>query len=183
MKRLGMLCLVSLLGTVAFGQRHGGAVSGGRAPGGSAAWVHVHSPGLSLRHDGFRQTTRYPYAFPIFDGGYGYEYPAQPTVIFVPQPAPQVIAPPREVRSEIREYSLPAEGTPAASERGETPAFAIALADGARLSASAVWVQDGSLHYVDRQHQHHQVPLSSVDRQLTRQLNQERNLNFWLPAT
>ena len=182
MKRAAMLCLVSLLGSVAFGQRHGGAVSGSHAPAGphGATLAHRHSPGVALRH---RRARLYPYAYPFFDGGYDSEYSPEPNVVFVPQPAPHVIVPPREVRSEIREYALPAQGSVTPVERGPTATFAIALADGARLSASAVWVQDGSLHYVDSQDQTHQVPLSSVDRQLTRQLNQERNLRFWLPAT
>ena len=185
MKRAAILCLVSL--TVAFARSHGAAVSGGHAPHGSGAAIRSngfgHSNGFGLRHRRYSRTGLYPYAYPFFDEGYDYEYPAEPNVIFVPQPAPQVMAPPREIRSEIREYALPAESTPAPAERGEAPFFAIALADGSRLSASAVWVQDSFLHYVDSQDQHHQVPLSSIDRQATRQLNRERNLSFWLPAT
>ena len=58
----------------------------------------------------------------------------------------------------------------------------IALNDGSRKSANAVWVQNGALHYVDTEDRHHQVPLQSVDRQSTWKLNRERKLDFWLPA-
>lgn len=184
MKRVAMLCLVSLSEASAFGQHRGGSMAGGAAPGGSRAAIHTngHSP---VRHRAYRSAGFYPYAYPAFDGGYDYEYAPEPNVIVVPQPAPQVMVPPREVRSEIREYAAPAQGaiTPSPAERGEAVTFAVALVDGSRHAASAVWVQDGFLHYVDGEDEHHQVALSSVDRQLTRRLNRERNLDFWLPGT
>jgi hypothetical protein len=89
--------------------------------------------------------------------------------------------PPLEARPEIHVYATPGDITFSAEKRGQEAAFVIALANGSRYSANAVWVQNGFLYYVDREGQDHQVPLSSVDSQLTRQLNRENNLAFWLP--
>ena len=58
----------------------------------------------------------------------------------------------------------------------------IALRDGRKLSAAAVWVQQNELHYVDADNANGRVPLSAVDRTATRELNQERHLNLRLPA-
>ena len=144
------------------------------------------------RRSGFRQhffpsSGFFPYAYPLFGGGYDYGYPPEPNVIVIQQPAPQVIVQqvPREVvRPEIHDYKEPppavAAAPPGANTEGAT--FMIALNDGSRKSANAVWVQNGALHYVDTEDRHHQVPLQSVDRQSTRKLNRERKLDFWLPA-
>jgi hypothetical protein len=187
MKQAIQFCVALMLGGAAFGQ-HGGSFSGSQAPARSRGAVRVNRArhSVALRHRASQRTGIYPYAYPAFDYGYApEEYAPEPNEVFQP-PVPQVIVQqrPHEVRSEIREYGPPAQGPFAGptTERGEQPAFAIALADGSRQSANAVWVQSGSLHYVDSEDQHHQVPLSAVDRKLTRQLNRERNLNFWLPA-
>jgi hypothetical protein len=78
-------------------------------------------------------------------------------------------------------YATAGETTFSAQTRGQKAAFVIALANGSRYSANAVWVQNGFLYYVDQEDQDHRVPLSSVDCQLTRQVNRENNLVFWLP--
>jgi hypothetical protein len=134
----------------------------------------------------------YPYSYPLFDGGYDYGYPsdygypATPNVFMIPQPTPQMIVqqPAHEViRPEIREYreslSAVSEAPPAA--RSEETTFVIVLNDGSHHAANAVWVQGTILHYVDSEDDHHQVPLTSVDRATTRELNRERKLNLWLP--
>ena len=180
--RFATLFLVSLCGLPSFGQ-HGGFGSGGSLGRGTRSAV-VRSPRGSVRHSGFGSPGFYPYGFTAgYDSG-GYDY--EPEVMPVQPPAPQVIfqAPPREVRSEIHEYSAPAMGAAAApsTESGEATSFVIALADGSLHSANAVWVQNGVLHYVDGEDNHHEVPLSSVDRRSTRTLNRERKLDLWLPA-
>jgi len=88
------------------------------------------------------------------------------------------------VRPEIHDYkeSLPAATGPPPTAHAEEASFVIALSDGSHHSAIAVWVQNDVLHYIDSEGKHHQVPLQSIDRQSTRQLNRERKLDFWLPA-
>lgn len=129
----------------------------------------------------------FPDALPLFAGSYDNGYPSAPNIIIIQQPAPQVItqqAPREVVRPEIREYKEPAPAAavahPPAQAEGAT--FVIALDNGSRHSAYAVWVQNGVLHYIDSEDRHHQVPLKKVDRELTRKLNRDRKLDLWLPA-
>lgn len=178
-------CLTSLLAVSAVGRGHGGAVPGRAAPGsGGPALVNRLGHNPASRHHVFRRAGFYPYALPVFDAGGDYGPPAGWNALIVPPLAPQVVAPPREVRLEIREYSFPQQSAaaPPPAARAEEETFSIALADGSRHAANAVWVQEGFLHYVDTEDEHRQVPLSSVDRQLTRRLNREKNLAVWLPA-
>jgi hypothetical protein len=50
------------------------------------------------------------------------------------------------------------------------------------LAAFTYWTEKGDLHYVNLDHQMKQIPLSSIDRELTDRLNRERNLNVRLPG-
>lgn len=123
---------------------------------------------------------------PMYWGGYGaypavYPYPAMPapaaTSVVVVEPAPAPLAPPpppAPIRSSIQEVNPPASSEPPAY-------FALALKDGTKLSAAAVWVQGRDLRYVDAEGANRRVPLASVDRAVTRELNQARNLNLRLP--
>jgi hypothetical protein len=82
--------------------------------------------------------------------------------------------PPAPIRSSIQEVNSPPTNEPPAF-------FAIALKDGSRLSAAAVWVQRSDLRYVDAEGANRRVPLASVDRAVTRELNEARHLNLRLP--
>ena len=85
---------------------------------------------------------------------------------------------PSPITSVIHEYNVSAP----APSGAEQPAFTIALNDGSRLTATAVWVQNGSVHYVDLDDSSRETPLRLVDRNLTRKLNEDRHLNLRLPA-
>lgn len=123
---------------------------------------------------------------PVYWGGYGaypavYPYPVMPappaTSVVVVEPPPAPLAPPpppAPIRSSIQEMNPPPSSEPPAY-------FALALKDGTKLSAAAVWVQGGDLRYVDAEGANRRVPLASVDRAVTRELNQARNLNLRLP--
>ena len=144
---------------------------------------------FGFHHRLFSSSGFFPYAFPLFAGSYDYGYAGyapEPSIIIVQQPSPQVIvqqAPPAPVRSEIHDYKEPAPlPTTPPIAKGEEVTFLIALNDGSVHAASAVWVQDKVLHYIDSDDRHHEVPLQSVDRALTRRLNRERKLDLWLPA-
>ena len=104
--------------------------------------------------------------------------PVTNVVVFESPPAAPA-PPPPPIRSSIQEFNAP-EVNPAASR--EPPAFfVIALKDGSRHTAVAVWVQQDQLRYVDADDQNRRVPLAAVDRVATRELNQARHLNLRLP--
>lgn len=123
---------------------------------------------------------------PTYWGGYG-AYPAVYTSPVVPPPpvtnvvvlerAPALPPPPpAPIRSSIQELNPPPSTEPPAF-------FAIALKDGTRLSAAAVWVQGNDLRFVDADGANRRVALAAIDRTATRDLNQARRLNLRLPAT
>lgn len=203
MKRDISICLFALFAVPVFGQHgggggspgHGGDVSPGRggfAPDGFGAGHARFRSGIGLRPMGFQHRFRpalLPYGYPLFDYGYDYsgynEYPPEPNVIVVPQPAPQMVmqAPREPVQAAIHEYREAPTVLPAAPmAKGEEVQFVIALSDGSRRSANAVWVQDNVLHYIDPDDKQQQISMRSVDRHSTRRINRERNLDLWLPA-
>jgi hypothetical protein len=120
-------------------------------------------------------------AFAPYYAGAPYDSPLQPNFsAFQPPPAPVFVEqPPREAQSVIHEYVQPVTD---ASPQGESPVFGIVLKDGSMRSASAVFVANNVLHYVDTEERNMRVSMDEVDREATRKLNRERKLNLWLPA-
>jgi hypothetical protein len=76
-----------------------------------------------------------------------------------------------------QEVQPAAPSTPASG----SPIYLIAMKDQAIRAAAAYWVDGRTLHYVTLQHEEKQVPLESVDRGLSLQLNRERRVAFQLP--
>ena len=109
-------------------------------------------------------------------------YQAAPNVIVAQQPPPQqtIVQPAPPVQPEIIEYREPFQAP--AVVRGAESRFVIAMKDGSRVAATAVWVQGDAVHYVDADDTYKQVPLKSVDRQVTLGINRQRNLSLWLPS-
>jgi len=62
-----------------------------------------------------------------------------------------------------------------------SPIYLIATKDQAIRAAAWYWVDGRTLHYVTLQHEEKQVPLDTVDRDLSLQLNRERRVAFQLP--
>ena len=141
-----------------------------------------------------------PYSYPVYvGGGGGYQ---QPQVIQVEQQPASVIInnnyiPDSAPRPSMREYSaesLPAPVGPARTTTGpkvspepepiavintydsKPTVYLIALKDGSVYSAVAYWVEDGTLHYMTPQHTHNRASLDLVDRDITDQINRERNV-------
>ena len=118
---------------------------------------------------------------PGFWGGYGYggyapvapePVPVVNNIVF--EAPPVILPPPEPIKSSIQDFKPAASSAP--------PAFyVIALKNGSRLDAAAVWVQGNDLRYVDADDQNHRVSLADIDRAATRELNQARNLNLRLP--
>lgn len=139
------------------------------------------------------------FGFPIAVGGmYAYDpfytypyYPAEPniTVIGAPaQPSPPVVVqaytPPQPVHSSIKEYG-PAETPrePQASRAATgSEIYLLAFKDGVIRAALAYWMEGDTLHYVGTDRKPHEVPLTSINRDFSAQLNRERNVPFRLPA-
>ncbi len=60
--------------------------------------------------------------------------------------------------------------------------YLIAYRNHAVYSALAYWVEDKTLHYVTTQNTHNQASLDLIDLDLTKSLNQTRDVVFSLPA-
>jgi hypothetical protein len=142
------------------------------------------------------------YAYPVFIGGYGYGSgygygPAQPDQPFsnaagsdAPAPAPVVInqyfgsAPggdqpqPDAAASNFHYYQAPSNEDPGPSDPSY---YLIAFKDHTIYSAVAYYAEGDTLHYFTSGNVHNQVSLSLVDRQLTEQLNRDRNVTVRLP--
>jgi hypothetical protein len=75
----------------------------------------------------------------------------------------------------------PQSSAPQAGSQSSSPLYLIAFQDGVIRAAIAYSVDGDTLHYVTQQNEHKQTPLSAVDRDLSRRLNQERRVAFSLP--
>jgi hypothetical protein len=107
------------------------------------------------------------------------------TVIYPAAPqaqAPQYVSPAQPVTRTYDQYGQ--EVRPAASSSSSasgSPIYLIAGKDQVIRAAASYWVDGRTLHYVTLQHEEKQVPLDSIDRPLTLQLNRERRVAFELP--
>jgi len=178
----------------------------GHAPVGGNPWGNVVHPGVPSTvgggiSSGRRSTVYGTYAFPVYVGGYGYGYgngydssqaaEQQPNVAIVYPPAqPPVIinqylgAPPdqgqgSDTASNMHLYQAPSNA--ADSSAPDTQYYLIAFKDHTIYSAVAYYVEGDTLHYFTEGNVHNQVSVSLVDRQLTEQLNRERNVDVKLP--
>jgi hypothetical protein len=107
--------------------------------------------------------------------------PQQPsTTVYVEQPARPYIREYDQYGQEVRP-SAGGGGGSASSGSAASAIYLLAFNDHSILAAAAYWVDGRTLHYVTLEHQEKQVPLEHVDRQLSAQLNRERNVAFHLP--
>jgi hypothetical protein len=124
--------------------------------------------------------------YPSYD--YGYSYPSYdydnspPVVIYQQEPPAQYYQqPPQPVHSEIHEYSDNSR-TSVLRPAGEQPIYLIALKGQENIQAAITyWVEGNTLQYLNLQHQQKHVPLDSVDRALSFQLNHARDMDLRLP--
>lgn len=143
-----------------------------------------------------------PFAYPVFVGGFGYypEYPPQQapnvTIVNPPQQAPQIIInqtfTPEAAKPVTEQYVTPRERTvsvyqapsPQAAQfsgvSSEPTIYLIAFKDNSVQAALAYWVEGDSLHYVTAQGKLNKASLELIDRDLSEQLNRERNVDFSL---
>jgi hypothetical protein len=133
--------------------------------------------------------------YPVFIGGYygapAYDngYAAAPSPLAVVNPDFQ----PDAVNPQIVDYSnvpLPAPGDyadqqPAVDDNGmkddQPTIFLIALTDHTVVAAIAYWVDGDTLNWISRDAKQNHMSLSLVDRDFSKQLNDERHVPFSLP--
>ena len=151
------------------------------------------------------------YAYPVYVGGYGYGGGYEPapqqsgmppqviqqTVNVMPDPGLAMsVNPdyrPDTARPVMREYNADSGSTyapppPAAQERRPTvdderpTVYLLAFKDATVHSCLAYWVEGDTLHYVTTQYSQNRISMDLVDRELSAQLNRERNVAFKLAA-
>ena len=116
-------------------------------------------------------------AAPAQDAGPA-QAPPNVVVVYASQP-PQSPAP-ETAHPSMQVY----DSGPAPQPADETPAptsYLFAFKDHSIYSAVAYWVDGETLHYFTTGSTHKQVPLSSLDRDLTERLNQESGADLKLP--
>jgi hypothetical protein len=96
---------------------------------------------------------------------------------FGPAPTDQG-PPPDAAASNFHYYQAPSNSDTAPSDPSY---YLIAFKDHTVYSAVAYYTEGDTLHYFTSGNVHNQVSLSLVDRQLTSQLNRERNVDVRLP--
>ncbi|MBS1826515.1 MAG: hypothetical protein JST93_14455 [Acidobacteria bacterium] len=166
----------------------------------------VRSPGNNWSPRGAR-TVAIPWGLPITTG----YYPTVPEYVPVPvqqqvQPAPAVIInqyySPEQVRPELKEYSdlpearahaparpaaksaaPPAPANPEQAVDSSKPTITLlAFKDSTVVAAIAYWEQADEIHYVTNNFSKRIVPVSSLDKVLSEQLNKERKVEFKLES-
>jgi hypothetical protein len=121
---------------------------------------------------GYDPYSYYPYYYP-----YDNYYPpvaSYPSYDSGPVAMSQTYSAPPAPSAQVREY-------PASPTEYREPIYLIAFKDHRIQAAVAYWVDDNTLHYVTREHQERQVPLDSIDRAFSEQINRDRRVEFRLP--
>jgi hypothetical protein len=128
-----------------------------------------------------------PVFFPIFDGGLS--APSSPAAV-EEAPAAETLQPETtdaEVRETGRRNQAPQPATPPAAESassapGDSEQFVFVRRDGSVFFAVAYAWEKGTLRYVTSQGLRRTVTQDALDLDATRQFNEQRGLNFRLPA-
>lgn len=112
----------------------------------------------------------YPYAYspPVYPYAYPYDYgyiqaPASPPVVIEQYPSE---APRSETGSSFYR---------------EADYYLIAFNDHTIRAALSYWVEGDEIHWISRDHEEKQAPLSTVDRRFSEQINRDRRVEFKLP--
>jgi endonuclease YncB( thermonuclease family) len=114
-------------------------------------------------------------------------YPQQSPVVIINQSyQPDVVNP------VLRDYSntplpeaVPQQGAqfePQAANSDEPTIYLIAMKDRTIYATVAYWVDGETLNYITREGSPNRVSLDLVDRDFSKQLNEERHVDFKLPA-
>lgn len=131
-----------------------------------------YDPFWSDSSDYYAPAVSYSMPYEPYYGGYGSE-----PVIINQEPAPVVINEPPPAAA------APYQAAPMPPPSNEPISYLIAFNDHNIKLALAYWTENHNLRYVTMEHEIKTAPLSSVDRDLSMQLNRERRIPFRLPAT
>jgi hypothetical protein len=130
-----------------------------------------------------------PFFFPFFDGGFSLPGSAPAVEEASAAETSQPEATDSEVRDRSRRYrdAQPATApTPAAetasSAPGDNEEIVFVRRDGTLFFAVAYAWEKGTLRYITSQGLRHTVAQDALDLDATRQFNEQRGLNFRLPA-
>jgi hypothetical protein len=188
-----IVLLTALVAAPIFAQHRGGS------PPPPAGRSHPAPPPVSRPYYPHNpRTVVVPY--PVFYGGgyysgyapgplsydYGYAPPA-------PAPAPAAVVnpdfQPDSGNPTIVDYSnaplpeaVPQSGDDAQLKDDQPTVFLIALTDHTVVAAIAYWVDGDTLNWVSREAKQNRMSLSLVDREFSKKLNDERHVEFKLPA-
>jgi hypothetical protein len=146
--------------------------------------------------------------YPVFYGGgyYGYDAPPAPyaggyysdqfgdrqdapAVILNQNFVPDTVNPSFQDYSNsqlppptVRRFDTPSQPTQDQAAQNDQPSFyLIALRDHTIYAAIGYWIEDQTLHYITPENVHNRLALDQVDRAFTKQLNDERHIDFTLP--
>lgn len=128
----------------------------------------------------------YNYYYPDTYSDPAYAYSPAPAVTYAPDPPAQAVAPgaygapAHPVTRSYDQYGQEV-GTGGGSASNSSPIYLFAMKGGEIQAAASYSIAGQTLHYVTMDHQEKQVPLSSIDRGLTQQLNRERRVSLSLP--
>jgi hypothetical protein len=159
----------------------GGYYSGYVAP--PAGYGYGYDPSYGAYPPGAGYYSDPGYAAPGYGPGYGppgYTDPSQqpPVVIVNPNYRPDSVNP------VLRDYS----NTPLPPAAAQTPPpddqptiYLIAMKDHTIFPALAYWVEGDTLNYITSEGARNRASLALVDRDFSKQLNDERNVEFKLP--
>ncbi|HUB81256.1 MAG TPA: hypothetical protein VMB03_20785 [Bryobacteraceae bacterium] len=170
-----------------FGYGFGAGLYGGYGFGG-LGWGGWGSPFYGYWDDpydyGYPAYPAYP-AYPDYTSGYAApaEYSPSPnvTVIYPGTAQPMYSPPVQPVMRTYDQYGQPEQPQASQAASNGSPIYLIANKDQTIHAAASYWIEGRTLHYVTLQHEEKQVPLDSLDRSLTLQLNRERRVPFQLP--
>lgn len=186
-----IILLIVLVAAASFAQSRGGASARGRS-----------APTAGMRPIGRPPVVRPPIAprpvyprvfavpYPVFIGGGYYAPPVSAYDYGYTDQAPIAVVNP-DFQTDagtpsLVDYSnvpLPeAADTDANGLKDDEPTvFLIALTDHTVVAAIAYWVEGDTLHWVSRDAKQNSMSLSLVDRDFSKQLNDERHVDFKLP--
>jgi len=182
----------------------GGGMRFGAGNRGSGASHPGHDRGTVVYYPVYYGGYGYGYGYdPSLGYGPGYGDPppvinsgSPPVIInqsFVPPQANPVVreyAPADNDQSSLKMYTAPVPGGAAPAVQQFSPAmtepqptlYLIAFKDHTIIQALGYWMEGSTLHYVTLDHDLNQVSLDLIDRELSQRLNNERHVEFRLPA-
>ncbi len=185
-----IILLVALLSTSVFAQHRGGAAPVGRVNAPSPSGFRPSGPARPPApvRPYYPRPVYVPY--PVFIGG-GYYAPPVASDYGYQNPAPVAVVnqdfQPDSVNPSIVDFSNVPPAEPAANTdenglRDDQPTiFLIALTDHTVVAAIAYWVDGDTLNWVSRDAKQNHLSMSLVDRDFSKQLNDQRHIEFKLP--